>query len=173
MDDAEHADEEGLAAAKAKALKMAETIRSFIRYHFQDFALYADNTIAYGDAQTLDDGSRRYLTSCNIDGAYQRIDVKGGSGALQVKDKAGKLVTVSENSGKLANFMARDYTFYKQQINTSSFTAIHEISQPLCWETTGRYDQSFSSNTSAAKQARLNHLNSLYDAQKRGAKFYK
>lgn len=173
MDDAEHADEQGLINAKAKALKMAETIRNFIRYHFQDFALYADNTIAYGDAQTLEDGSRRYLTSCNIDGAYQRIDVKGGSGALQVKDKTGNLVTINENSGKLVNFMARDYTFYEQKISTSSFTAIHEISKPLCWETTGRYDQSFSSNTAAAKQARLNHLNSLYDAQKRGVKFYK
>ena len=172
MTDAEHADEAGLAAAKAKALKMAETIRNFIRYHFQDFALYADNEIAYGDAQELTDGSHRYITSCNIDGSYQRLDVKGGNGQLQVKDQTGVPANIKENSGKLVNFMARDYTFKSSKINTSSFTAIHEISKPLCWKSSGKYDEDFKSDSQEAKKARLNHLNSLYNAQKRGVKFY-
>ena len=160
--------------SKAKAKAMAEAIRNFIRYHFQDFALYADNDIDFGDAPQLSNGTYRYQTSC-VDGTvYQRLNVSGGNGQLHVTDNAGKTVAISaNNSGKVVNFMARDYTFYDSQINTSSFTAIHEISEPLCINSSNRYDDGFKSNTAAAKKARLNSLNALYYAQKHGQKYYK
>jgi hypothetical protein len=69
--------------------------------------------------------------------------------------------------------MTRDYTFYKSMINTSSFTAIHEISEPLCINESKRYDDRFASNTEAAKKASIKRLNALYYAQKHGQKYYK
>lgn len=77
------------------------------------------------------------------------------------------------DSKKLVNYMTRDYTFYKSMINTSSFTAIHEISEPLCINESKRYDDRFASNTEAAKKASIKRLNALYYAQKHGQKYYK
>ena len=92
MDNASANDEN----AKAKALKMAEAIRNFIRYHFQDFALYADNTIDYGDAQEVENGNRSYMTSCTIGSAYKRLKVKGGSGRLDVTDEGKNTVFIMQ-----------------------------------------------------------------------------
>lgn len=164
---------------KAKALAMAEAIRNFIRYHFQDVSLYADNTLDFGDGQGS--GSRTLQTSCiNNNNVYQRLTISGGNGKIHVKDNAGKTVTVdAADNQKLVNVMTRDYIFNRTNaaspftINTSSFTAVHEISDPLCINASNRYDDAFSSNSTAAKQARLKNLNALYSAQKRGVKYYK
>lgn len=171
--EAEHASSNEQLAAKAKAKDMVEAIRNFIRYHFQDFALYADNTVDFGDAPETG-GKYRFQTSC-VDGTiYKRLNVSGGSDKLHVTDIAGNTITINGNdSKKLVNYMTRDYTFYKSMINTSSFTAIHEISEPLCINTSKRYDDRFASNTEAAKQARIKRLNALYYAQKHGQKYYK
>ena len=171
--DAEHASSDQQLAAKAKAKDMVEAIRNFIRYHFQDFALYADNTVDFGDAPETN-GKYRFQTSC-VDGTvYKRLNVSGGSDKLHVTDIAGNTITINGNdSKKLVNYMTRDYTFYRSMINTSSFTAIHEISEPLCINTSKRYDDRFASNTEAAKQARIKRLNALYYAQKHGQKYYK
>lgn len=173
LEDASHADAAAQEEAKAKAKSMVEAIRNFIRYHFQDYALYADNTINYGDAPEDTNGGRRYQTSCVENNVYQRLTINGGGGRLQIKDNAGKTVEVNANGSKLANFMARDYTIYNSQINTSSFTAIHEIDSPLCINEGGRYDNGFAGNTTAAKKARLTSLHNLYNAQKHGVQYYK
>lgn len=163
------------AGDKAKALAMAEAIRNFVRYHFQDISLYADRTIDFGDGQGSD-GSRTLQTSCVEGSVYQRLTVSGGNSEINVTDNAGKTVTVNASANnKLVNVMARDYIFTRgalASISTSSFTAIHEISEPLCINASNRYDDAFSSNSAAAKQARLNKLNALYDAQKRGVQYY-
>lgn len=159
---------------KAKAKAMVEAIRNFIRYHFQDFALYADNSIDFGDAPQNENGTYRYPTSCVNGTIYQRLNVNGGSNELHVTDNAGKTVTIKANdSAHLTNFMARDYIFLSGSINTSSFAAIHEIAEPLCINGSNRYDDAFKSNTEAAKQARLKSLKALYNAQKHGQKYYK
>ena len=171
--DAEHGSSEQQLEAKAKAKDMVEAIRNFIRYHFQDFALYADNTVDFGDAPETG-GKFRFQTSC-VDGTiYKRLNVSGGSDKLHVTDIAGNTITINGNdSKKLVNYMTRDYTFYKSMINTSSFTAIHEISEPLCINESKRYDDRFASNTEAAKKASIKRLNALYYAQKHGQKYYK
>ena len=172
LEAADHATEAKQTEAKAKAKAMAEAIRNFIRYHFQDYALYADNTIDFGDAPTSGNG-RRYQTSCVDNSIYQRLTVSGGNNQLQVTDNAGNTVTINANGSKLSNFMARDYTFYNSKINTSSFTAIHEIDKALCINSSKRYDDAFASNSTEAKKARLKSLNDLYYAQKHGIKYYK
>ena len=171
--DAEHGSSEQQLEAKAKAKDMVEAIRNFIRYHFQDFALYADNTVDFGDAPETG-GKFRFQTSC-VDGTiYKRLNVSGGSDKLHVTDIAGNTITINGNdSKKLVNYMTRDYTFYRSMINTSSFTAIHEISEPLCINESKRYDDRFASNTEAAKKASIKRLNALYYAQKHGQKYYK
>ncbi len=171
--EAEHGSSDQQLAAKAKAKDMVEAIRNFIRYHFQDFALYADNTVDFGDAPGTN-GKYEYQTSC-IDGTtYKRLNVSGGSDKLHVTDIAGNTITINGNDReKLVNYMTRDYTFKDSKIETSSFTAVHEISEPLCINEKGRYDINFASNTEAAKKASIKRLNALYYAQKHGQKYYK
>ena len=174
--DAEHGSSDQQLEAKAKAKDMVEAIRNFIRYHFQDFALYADNTVDFGDAPKDKDDKYSFQTSC-VDGTiYKPLYVSGGSDKLYVTDLAGNTITINGNDSdreKLVNYMTRDYTFYKWMINTSSFAAIHEISEPLCINKSKRYDDRFASNTEAAKQSRIKRLNALYYAQKHGQKYYK
>ena len=172
LDEAEHGSETQQLEAKAKAKDMVEAIRNFIRYHFQDFALYADNTVDFGDAPETD-GKYEYQTSC-IDGtAYKRLKVSGRNDKLYVTDNARNTITINGNDSKLVNYMTRDYTFKNSKIETSSFTAVHEISEPLCINEKGRYDIHFASNTEAAKKASIKRLNALYYAQKHGQKYYK
>ena len=172
--EAEHGSSDQQLAAKAKAKDMVEAIRNFIRYHFQDFALYADNTVDFGDAPKDKDGKYSFQTSC-VDGTiYKALYVSGGSDKLYVTDLAGNTITINGNEReKLVNYMTRDYTFYKSEINTSSFAAIHEISEPLCINKSKRYDDRFASNTEADKKASIKRLNALYYAQKHGQKYYK
>ena len=172
-EDVEAAVADGTEDGKAKAKAMAEAIRNFIRYHFQDYSLYADNNIEFGDAPSKGN-YREYPTSCVNNNIYERLKVSGGNNQLHVTDNAGNTITINAgDNSKLVNFMARDYTFYQGSINTSSFAAIHETETPLCINKNGRYDNEFASNTEAAKQARLKSLKALYSAQKRGVKYYK
>ena len=71
----------------------------------------------------------------------------GGNNKLNVKDAAGKVVTVNASSD-LANLIARDitttdktdatYGAYKA-IETSSFVTVHGIGTPLCYNKDGKY----------------------------------
>ena len=177
LDEAEHGSSDQQLAAKAKAKDMVEAIRNFIRYHFQDFALYADNTVDFGDAPKDITDKYEYQTAC-VDGTvYKRLKVSGGSNMLHVTDIAGNTININGDGKKLVNYMTRDYTFHQEKegfkINTSSFAAIHEISEPLCINESKRYDDRFASNTEAAKKASIKRLNALYYAQKHGQKYYK
>ena len=125
-------------ADRAKAKKMINAIRKFIRYHFINGSVYADNVIdAAGRAQTL-------LT--NDMGVALEVNLGGGNGVLTVKD-AQKTVSVyasDRGSSKVVNAMARDIWYDQKavsatEINTSSFCAIHQISQPLCSNSNGSF----------------------------------
>jgi len=135
-------------AVRDKALAMVETINDFIRYHFQDNSVYADNVI--------DDGV--YATACTDTlGIRQRLTVSGGNGRLTVTDRSGQTVTVDATStSKLVNVMTRDYELNKKShvINSSSFAVVHQISTPLYPYTAAsrRYDNRW---TGANARARL------------------
>ncbi|MBR1415594.1 MAG: fasciclin domain-containing protein [Prevotella sp.] len=126
-------DEEGnpssaAAAAQARAKSMINTLRDFVRYHFQSTSVYADNVVP----------SNRYnsLSTDNL-GLAIELRVSGGGGQLNVTDESGKTITIDANdASKKVNLMARDYWFDAARTNatsiyTSSFCVVHEIDTPL------------------------------------------
>jgi hypothetical protein len=73
--------------------------------------------------------------------------VTGGNDKLNVKDAAGKVVTVNASSD-LANLIARDITTTEKSdgtygkyktIETSAFVTVHGIATPLCYNSNGKY----------------------------------
>jgi len=125
-------------ADKLTANKKITLIRNFIRYHFMTSSVYADNTIEGGRYQSL---------SSDATGVAKELNVSGGNGELTVKDLAQNSITVkSTESSKIVNKMTRDYWFNDDKgsatgIETSSFCAIHQISQPLCGNTSGKFNE--------------------------------
>ena len=129
-------DEDGNPSAEAEAAmadcrQKIDVIRDFVRYHFQNTSLYADNTVQGGRYNSL---------STDDMGLAIEMKVSGGSGKIEVTDGTGAVVTVDANDkSKLSNLMCRDYWFDGARdavgttgIYTSSFCVIHEVSQALC-----------------------------------------
>ena len=153
-----------LQAARDKALAMVEEINDFVRYHFQDNSIYADQTVKGGD----------YPTACADSlGLSQTIKVSGGSGVITITDKQGQTITIKANdSQKLVNKMTRDYVFSRtsnsttgqitKKLTTSSFAAVHQISTPLCTHSSGRYDALW---TGAGARKRLANFRKQYESR--------
>ena len=143
-------------AARDQALAMVEEINAFIRYHFQDNSVYADNVIESGI----------YPTACSDTlGIREKLTVSGGNGTLSVTDKRGQQVdVVDSNTRKLSNIMTRDYEIdnKKHSILTSSFAVVHQISTPLSIHAdTDRYDKAW---TGAGARRRLQAYSQQYEA---------
>lgn len=139
--------------AQAKVYAMIETISNFIRYHFQDNAVYADNTVEGGTFNTANTDTL---------GIAARLTVKdGGNGRFTVQDARNNNIVVSTGNGAIVNQMARDYVFNNvatsaTQLLSSSFAVVHEISKPLNPNSnTDRYDGLWS--TAAAKRRLIGH----------------
>lgn len=121
-----------------RAKKMITQIRDFVRYHFVTNSVYADNTIEGG----------RYQTLCtDATGVSKEVVLSGGDGQLTVSDqKSGHSVTVNAgDSHKVVNKMTRDYWFNATKtsatsIITSSFCAVHQISEPLYGNASGKFN---------------------------------
>jgi len=129
---------EEVQAARDKALGMVEEINSFIRYHFQDNSIYADNIISEGV----------YPTACSDTlGIREKLTISGGSGRMTVQDKRGHQIEINaDNAAKMSNQMARDYVIAgsrtNRTISTSSFAVVHQISTPLSTHAASdRYDE--------------------------------
>ncbi|MCR4602108.1 MAG: fasciclin domain-containing protein [Prevotella sp.] len=121
-----------------RAKAMIKCIRDFVRYHFVTSSVYADNEVAGGDFQSL---------SSDATGVAKEVSISGGNGKITVTDLKGHSVTVdAANTNMLVNKMARDYWFNAAKktataIETSSFCAVHQISEPLYNNASGRFDQ--------------------------------
>ena len=147
-------------AARDKVLVMVEEINDFVRYHFQDNSIYADNIVDGGD----------YPTSCADSlGLSMTLNISGGNGKFTVKDRQGQAITIDANDGtKLVNKMARDYVFNStgsgasavKKLSTSSFAAIHQISSPLNSHANGRYDSNW---TGAGARQRMADYRRLFE----------
>ena len=147
---------------KALLYSQLNTLRNFVRYHFHESSVYADNVINGGVA-SLD-----YNTMYSNDAGVQyKINISGGNGKLDIKDGHGTHHIVdANNANRLSNLMTRDYWFDGEKtqrasaINTSSFCVIHELDGTLNWnpETT-RYDKRWSDQ--AAKARSLNEYKRL------------
>ena len=141
-------------ALRDKALAMVETINDFVRYHFQDNSVYADNVIEAGV----------HATACTDTlGIRQRLTVGGSNGRLTVTDRSGQTVTVDATSTtNLVNVMTRDYELNKKShvINNSSFAVVHQISTPLYpyADASRRYDSRWTGAESRAKLAAYRKL---------------
>lgn len=142
---------EEVQAARDKALAMVEEINTFIRYHFQDNSIYADNVVEGGS----------YPTACSDTlGIREKLQVSGSNGKLTVKDKR-KQLTIDADGSKLVNEMTRDYVLNKtaHAINTSSFAVVHQISQPLTTHSdTDRYDGMWTGKNAARRMAAYRKL---------------
>lgn len=142
-------------AARDKALAMVEEINAFIRYHFQDNSVYADNTVEPGIYPTA---------SSDTLGIREKLTVSGGSGRLVVKDLRGQEIVVDAADGtKMVNQMARDFVIdsRRKSISTSSFAVVHQISTPLCaHKDTDRYDAAW---TGAGARQRMAALRRQFD----------
>ena len=114
-----------------------KVLKNFCRYHFQNIALYADNTVEGGTYQSL------YTNSYGLAQEYQ---VSGGGGIITVKDAAGVTHTINANdNGRVNNVMTRDYWLNSDRktatsIATSSFCAVHEVTEPFYYAKSKRYD---------------------------------
>ena len=156
-------EEAELIADRDKALAMVEAINAFIRYHFQDNSIFADNIIDTGE----------FPTACSDTlGIRQKLSIGGGDGRILVNDASGQTITIdANNTSMLSNQMTRDYVFDKDPIgatrntlirlSTSSFAVVHQISTPLCSNTgTQRYDGTW---TGANAPARLKAYRRLFE----------
>lgn len=148
-------DEDEIIEAKAKVLNMINALRAFVRYHFQNNSVFADNDVPAAKYQSL------YSSELGIP---VNISVKGKDGILSVTDEA-KTITINANGSLLVNKMTRDYEFDSKAesataINVSSFAAVHEISQPLSYTSDGMYNAKWST-AAARKQAAKNYQQAL------------
>ena len=115
---------------------MITAIRDFVRYHFVTNSVYADNTVEGGRYQTL---------SSDATGVAKEVRISGGNGQINITDAANHTVTVDANdASRLVNKMTRDYWFNTRKtsatsIETSSFCAVHQISEPLYRNANGRF----------------------------------
>jgi hypothetical protein len=72
--------------------------------------------------------------------------VSGGGGIITVKDAAGVTHTINANdNGRVNNVMTRDYWLNSDRktatsIATSSFCAVHEVTEPFYYAKSKRYD---------------------------------
>ena len=139
-DPAHHVLEPGEQDDKDKALKMMDQMLAFVRYHFMTNSVYADNSVPSDRYQTLFSDKK---------GVAHELVVGSQDGVLTVSDgKSGHKITVkaSDAGSRLVNKMTRDYWFTSDRSNasaiqTSSFCAVHQISEPLYYNNDGRFDK--------------------------------
>ena len=137
-------------ADMAEALRMIDVISEFVRYHFVVSSVYADEASEAG----------RYKTFVNDDmGVAKEVYLTVGGGQLMVRDAYGTTQTINGNdSQKVVNRMTRDYWLgmddpakndrtiiacantKSNHILTSSFCAVHQISEPLVGMSKSEFD---------------------------------
>jgi uncharacterized surface protein with fasciclin (FAS1) repeats len=134
--------------AQAQAYAMINEIKSFIRYHFQNTSVYADNVVPSASYQTL---------LSDDHGIYQSVSISGGNGVLKVTDLSGTSHTIDSSSpGLMSNEMTRDFLFDNvkesaTKVVTSSFAVIHELDEPLYYNKSKSYNSSLSTAKGMAR----------------------
>lgn len=140
--------EEQEEARNLKAAAMVTTLMNFIKYHFQDNSVFADEpALAATQYETA--------TLNSETGIYQKVTVSSnGHGTLSVLDAAGNKFDVQDT---FKNKLARDYVLTTSNnavlISASSFAVMHGIDGVLNYKalTGGRYDADWNSTTAARR----------------------
>lgn len=148
--------EDEVKAAKAVVLSKINALRAFVRYHFQNNSVFADNLVKKTSYQSL------YSSDLGIP---VNITSQSTDGVLTVQDESGQTLTFkADDTQKLVNKMVRDYEFDANResassIAVSSFAVVHQTSTPLCYSKSGRYDDAW--RTEAAVQATARNYGQL------------
>ena len=136
----EDATSEEEAAGKAKAKKMIDAVRAFVRYHFQNNSVFADNHVKETTYQSL------YSSDLGIP---VNITSESAGGVLTITDAANQHIMIDANANdRIVNKMARDYEYDQDKktatsIAVSSFAVVHQVSTPLCYNKSKRYDDAW------------------------------
>jgi uncharacterized surface protein with fasciclin (FAS1) repeats len=142
--------DEELAIRNEKALKMVTVLVNFVKYHFQDNSVFADNPV-------ISPTEYETATINSSTGLYCKVKVgSSGNGTLTVTDATGKSCNVTDTK----NLLARDYVVKSVSvdgkscnvISASSFAVIHGIDGVLNFKTyEGGYDALWN-DSNAAKE---------------------
>ena len=126
--------------------KKVNMMNAFCKYHFQNISLYADNSIPASDG-----GNANYQSLfAKANQPLEEYFVSCSGGVLTVIDGGGQSHSVNANNpSQLSNIMTRDYWLDKtpgesnNSIKTSSFCVVHEITSPLYFDSTLKYNGSW------------------------------
>jgi len=110
---------------------LANTIIRFVRYHFQDNAVFLDKSTTSGayETATLNDNTE----------TFYKLALSGGNYSLNITTETGETAHVVTTNG-LYNIMAREFKFdtsdpaNASMIETSSYIVIHQIDKCLYFE---------------------------------------
>lgn len=118
---------------KAECLQKLIAAKAFVRYHFHNVSVFADNVVE----------TNSYITPfVDANNISQEVSVSGGDGKLYISDATSTTKTIDVNSGLMVNEMTRDFEFDKNKtsatyVTASSFAVIHELSTPLSYDPNG------------------------------------
>jgi uncharacterized surface protein with fasciclin (FAS1) repeats len=110
---------------------LAEKIIRFLRYHFQDNAVYLDKPVISASYETA--------TLNTYTDTFYKLYLSGGNYSLTLTTASGGTAHVKTDSG-LFNIMARDFKFNTGNpatattIETSSYIVIHQVDNCLFFE---------------------------------------
>ena len=130
-------DEEQAVFAKVKT--MATVLVNFLKNHFQDNIVFADNVAmnpTYYETATLQHDADGNPT------IYAKLQVSSSGGKqLSIKDQAGQTREITD----VKNQIARDYVISGTSINSSSSIVLHGVNGVLDYKTYegGRYDAEY------------------------------
>ncbi len=129
-------------ARVAKARAMVTMLLNFLKYHFQDHSIFADNITLNADVKTGGTGET-YQTSCIYNGAYITLTPIQQGGNFEVKDACGNFVTVQQPWNQLANDMeftvntSGNSSSLKGHVKVNSYAVIHTVNNYLNFLTSG------------------------------------
>jgi len=139
-----------LKAARELAADMIEQMRAFIRYHFQNNSVFADNYLpatSYQSMYSSDLGIASNIRVSSRNGVLSVTDVyRASQGLSPLTITAENLNDATKATEKIVNKMTRDIQYNVDaksatSLLSSSFAVIHQISTPLCYSASGRYDE--------------------------------
>ena len=135
-------------ARNTKAKAMATSIINFVKYHFQDNSIFADNA-------SMAETPYETATINSETGVYRKVSVSStGNGSLTVKDATGATRNITGDK----NIVARDYIIngtgtsaITKTITSSSSAVIHGIDGVLDYKKydNNRYDSDWASMAKA------------------------
>ena len=139
---------------KMQVKNMLVALRDFVRYHFQNTSVFADT-----NPETM------HYTTFLLDAQQMNLELNvnvTAGGELRVTDAANHTVAIREEAGKAVNVMTRDFDFdgvrseslrqngdnvkpifrkLSTSIESSSFAVVHQISEPLYYNSTRDFSQ--------------------------------